>query len=94
MEEKMEDLTALTIEEINGLIDEAGYGVEVSASSFIQINASNEAQYQLTYFSTVAGQIVVNHAFVDVDLQGDVRLKMSDIGEGDMNLRNETPPEE
>lgn len=90
----MEDLTTLSLERINELIDEAGITVDIITAEFNQTNASNEAQYTLTYYSSVFDQVVTNHAFVDIDLQGDTRIQLNDLEEGELNLRSDTPVEE
>jgi len=49
----MEDLTTLSLARINELMDEAGITNEISSVEFTQVNASNEAQYTLTYYSYI-----------------------------------------
>ena len=73
------DLTSLTVEQINWLIVEAGETIEVDGVRFLELNASNEYQYEVTYESVGAQTYVVNHAFVDIDLQGDPRLMIHDM---------------
>jgi hypothetical protein len=90
----MEDLTTLSLERINELMDEAGITNEISSAEFTQVNASNEAQYTLTYYSPIFKQEVTNHAFVDIDLQGDTRIRMKELEEGELNLRSDMPVEE
>jgi len=89
-----EDLTTLSLERINELIDEAGITVNIDSAQFTQLNASNEAQYILSYHSDLFNQTVTNHAFVDIDLQGDIRIRVNDLEEGDLNLRRDVPVEE
>jgi len=83
----MEDLTALTLDQINELSTDAGFPQEILTCSFNEVNASNEYQYNISYFSTIREEVVIDHAFVDLDAQGDVRLAMAEIGLGDLNLR-------
>jgi len=83
----MEDLTALTLDQINELSTDAGFPQEILTCSFNEVNASNEYQYNISYFSTIREEVVIDHAFVDIDAQGDVRLAMAEIGLGDLNLR-------
>jgi len=73
------DLTSLTVEQVNWLIGEAGETIEVDGVRFLELNASNEYQYEVTYESVGAQTYVVNHAFVDIDLQGDPRLMIQDM---------------
>lgn len=85
----MEDLTTLSLARINELMVDAGITFTATAASFVQTNASDEAQYQVNYFSDTRNEDVANHVFVDFDLQDDIRLQMYDIDEGDLNLRVE-----
>ena len=82
-----EDLTSLSLERLNELMVEMGESVTLLSSSFLELNASDEAQYEVTHFSAVTGGNVQNHVFVDLDLQGDVELVFNDIEDGDMWLR-------
>lgn len=75
------DLSSLTVEQVNWLIEEAGETIEVDGVRFLAINASDEYQYEVTYESVGAQAYVTNHAFVDFDLQGDPRLVMFDMVE-------------
>ena len=83
----MEDLTALTLDQINELSTDAGFPQEILTCSFNQVNASDEYQYNISYFSPIRDEVVINHAFVDLDAQGDIRLAMAEISLGDLNLR-------
>ena len=83
----MEDLTALTLDQINELSTDAGFPQEILTCSFNEVNASNEYQYNISYFSTIREEVVIDHAFVDLDAQGDIRLAMAEISLGDLNLR-------
>lgn len=82
-----EDLTSLSLERLNELMVEMGETVTLLSSTFLELNASDEAQYEVTHFSAVTGGNVKNHVFVDFDLQGDVELVFNDIEDGDMWLR-------
>ena len=73
------DLTALTIEQINWLISEAGSTIEVEEATFVQMNASDEAQYEVVYNSIVNNALVTNHVFIDIDIDGDPRLTINDL---------------
>lgn len=75
------DLSSLTVEQINWLIGEAGETIEVDEARFLEVNASDEHQYEVTYESVTALSYVTNHAFVDFDLQGDPRLVIHDMVE-------------
>jgi hypothetical protein len=66
-------LDNLTLDEINALLIDAGETVQVTSARFIQINASNEAQYIVTY-----GEGRENHVFV-YDLDGTTELSFSDF---------------
>jgi len=77
------DLTSLTVEQVNWLIGEAGETMEVDGVRFLELNASAEYQYEVTYESVGAQSYVVNHAFIDIDLQGDPRLMIQDMVEDD-----------
>lgn len=55
------DATVLTLEDINQLLVEAGSDVVATSSSFVQINASNEAQYLITH---AGGE---DHVFISQD---------------------------
>lgn len=73
------NLQELSVGQINWLIGEAGSNIVVDEVRFIGTNASSEFQYEVTYDSEQAGSYVVNHAFVDIDLQGDPRLVINDL---------------
>ena len=77
------DITALTVSQINSLLDDAGSPVVVDEATYLSMNASNEAQYEVLYQSTQANAYVKNHVFVDLDLQGDVRATINDLVEED-----------
>lgn len=68
-----------TLEEINQMLVDAGESIEATNARFIQINASNEAQYEVTY-----GEGRTNHIFVYI-LDGEYELSFAefDIDEGD-----------
>ena len=84
----MEDLAALTLDQINELSTDAGFPQEILTCSFNEVNASDEYQYNISYFSPIREEVVINHAFVDLDEQGDIRLTMAEISLGDLNLRS------
>ena len=44
------DLTTLNLEQINWLIDEAGSELTALSVNFVEVNASDEAHYKITYF--------------------------------------------
>ena len=73
------DLTTLTVDQINWLLEEGSYGIEVDWCEYVQVNASNEYQYNVTYNSSRAGEYVSNHAFVHIDAQGDPVLIINDM---------------
>jgi regulation of enolase protein 1 (concanavalin A-like superfamily) len=73
------DLSTLTVAQINELISDAGEAIEVDTAQFIQLNASDEYQYEVTYYSVVTDSEVTNHVFVDIDIDGDVRLELNDL---------------
>lgn len=77
------DLSALTVDQINFLIEEAGENITVDEARYLGTNASNEFQYEVTYNSPGANAYVTNHAFVDFDLQGDPRLVINDLDQED-----------
>jgi hypothetical protein len=74
------DLSTLTVAQINELIEDAGEAIEVDTAIFVQRNASDEYQYEVTYYSVVTESEVTNHVFVDIDIDGDVRLELNDLG--------------
>lgn len=83
-----ENLETLTLARLNELMVEAGHEtVELLSSSFLEMNASDEAQYNVTHFSPVVDGVAQNHVFVEFDLQGDITLMFNPIEEGDMWLR-------
>jgi hypothetical protein len=61
------------------MIVDAGSDVVATDAKFIQINASDEAQYEVTYFSPVVNENITNHVFVDIDPDGDPRLHIDDF---------------
>lgn len=73
------DLSTLTVEQINELIADAGEAIQVDTAKFIQLNASDEYQYEVTYYSVVTESEVTNHVFVDIDIDGDPRLTINDL---------------
>ena len=75
----MQDITTLTLDEINQMIIDAGSAVVATSAIFIQMNASNEAQYEVTYWSDIVNQNVTNHVFIDNDIDGDLRLQTNDL---------------
>lgn len=86
----VENIEELSLARLNELMDEAGHDtVELLSATFTELNASNEAQYEVTYDSPVTGGVVTNHLYVDVDLQDDTRLMFNPIAEGDLNLRRD-----
>lgn len=84
------DLSSLSIEQVNWLIDESGNSsLNAITCSYVGLNASAEFQYEITHNSTNTNTVVQNHVFVDLDLQGDPRLQIMDIEDGDLHLRSE-----
>lgn len=73
------DLSTLSVEQINELIADAGSAVQVDTANFIQLNASDEYQYEVTYYSVVTESNVTNHVFIDIDIDGDPRLQIDDL---------------
>lgn len=73
------DLSTLSVEQINELIADAGSAVQVDSANFIQLNASDEYQYEVTYYSVVTESNVTNHVFIDIDIDGDPRLQIDDL---------------
>jgi len=73
------DLTTLTLEQINEMIVEAGSAIVATDAKFIQVNASDEAQYEVTYWSPVVEETITNHVFIDIDIDGDPRLQLNDF---------------
>jgi hypothetical protein len=63
-------LENLTTDEINALIVEAGYSIVVDDSTFVQINASDEAQYEVHY--NIGDEVIENHVFITTDQDGDL----------------------
>ena len=83
-----ENVQTLSLTRINELMVEAGHEtIEILTATFAEVNASNEAQYEVTHFSPVTRGNVKNHVFVDIDLQGDTRLLFNPIQEGELWLR-------
>jgi len=68
-----------TLEEINQMLVDAGESVQATSARFIQINASNEGQYEVTY-----GEGLTNHIFVYI-LDGEYELSFAefDVDDGD-----------
>ena len=77
------DLTSLSVGQINWLIDEAGELMEVDSRTYLGLNASDEHQYEVTYFSAAANTYVSNHAFIELDADGDPVLSIFDLDEED-----------
>ena len=77
------DLTSLSVGQINWLIGEAGELMEVDSRTYLGLNASDEHQYEVTYFSAVANTYVSNHAFIELDADGDPVLSIFDLDEED-----------
>jgi len=73
------ELSTLSVEQINELIADAGSAVQVDSANFIQLNASDEYQYEVTYYSVVTESNVTNHVFIDIDIDGDPRLQIDDL---------------
>ena len=73
------DLSSLTVEQVNWLIDDAGIDIVVDGARYLELNASTEYMYEVTYNSVGTGSYVTNHAFIDLDLQNDPRLFISDL---------------
>ena len=67
-------LTVLTLEEINALLIANGEDGGVDSAVFVQINASNEAQYDLTYFDDVSQQNVTFTAFIFYDVDNNIQI--------------------
>jgi hypothetical protein len=83
-----ENLETLTLTRLNELMVEAGHEtIELLSSSFTELNASGEAQYEVTHFSPVVDGVAQNHVFVQFDLQDDIMLTFNPIEEGDLWLR-------
>lgn len=74
----------LSLAEINQLLIDAGETVQVDSARFVQITASNEAQYEVIY-----GEDRKNHVFVYV-LDGTYELSFSDFVEEEVVV---APPE-
>jgi hypothetical protein len=85
------DLSALSIEQINWLLTEAGSPLVATAIVLIGTNASGEVQYEVTHYSPTIESVVKNHGFCDFDLQGDPRIQMYDVEAGDLNERADMP---
>jgi hypothetical protein len=84
----VENIEELSLARLNELMDEAGYDtVDLLSSTYLELNASNEAQYEVTYDSPVTAGVATTHVFVDIDLQDDTRLTFTPITVGDLNLR-------
>lgn len=77
------DLTALTVAQINELLDDAGSEIIVDGATYIGRNASDEYQWEVTYNSPQSNTYVTNHAFVDVDLDGEPFIALNDLVEED-----------
>ena len=75
------DLSALTVDQINELIADSGSAIQVEEARFIQLNASDEYQYEVIHYSAGASALVTNHAFIDIDIDGDPRLVINDLDE-------------
>jgi hypothetical protein len=85
------DLSALSLEQINWLLEDAGSELTATEVVLVGTNASDEVQYAVTHYSPTRESVVVNHAFCDFDLQGDPRIQMYDIEAGDLNARSDVP---
>lgn len=86
------NLSTLTVDNVNWLIEEAGSPIRVDSVTFIQINASDEHQYEVDYNSPDYGP-VTNHVFIDIDEDGDPRAQIDDLGdEFDLDLSDNPPP--
>jgi len=75
------DLTDLSVGQINWLIGEAGELMEVDDKVYLGLNASDEHQYEVSYFSAIANTYITNHAFINVDIDGDPVLSINDFEE-------------
>lgn len=73
------DLTALTVAQINELLDDAGSEIIVDGATYIGRNASDEYQWEVTYTSPQTSTYVTNHAFVDVHEDGDPFVSLNDL---------------
>lgn len=86
------NLEELDLDQVNWLLDEAGEPMTANTSVFVQVNASDEAQYELTYWSDTANTLITNHAFVEFDDDGDPVINIFDFG--DEELIEEAPEED
>lgn len=75
----LQALTVLTLSEINQLVEDAGSSIVLDDAKFNQLNASNEAQYEVTYFSAAADKNVTDHVFISYDSNGGIRLQINDF---------------
>lgn len=66
----------LTLAEINQLIADAGSDIVVDSAVFKQVNASNEAQYEVTHGGKT------NHAFV-TNNNGTYHINIETLGDND-----------
>jgi|TARA_B110000977_G_scaffold200978_1_gene293452 hypothetical protein len=85
-----ENLSTLSVARLNELMVLEGHEEVILTATYGEINASDEHLYSVTHNSTFADgrtEEVLNHVFVNFDLQGDVKLSMADIDEGELNLR-------
>jgi hypothetical protein len=69
-------LNNLTLEEINKLFIDAGTTIQAHTAEFKQINASNEAQYAVTYGAGKKTNVYV------YDLDGQLELSFQDFVDG------------
>ena len=75
-----ENVQTLSLTRINELMVEAGHEtIEILTATFAEVNASNEAQYEVTHFSPVTSGNVKNHVFLDIDIQeGELWLRRTE----------------
>jgi len=86
------NLETLTVDQVNFLIEEAGSDIRVTEANFIQINASDEYQYEVEYISPNYGP-VTNHVFVEILPDGEPSLAIDDLGpEHDLDLSDNPDP--
>lgn len=86
------NLETLTVDQVNFLIEEAGSDIRVTEASFIQINASDEYQYEVEYISPGYGP-VTNHVFIETLPDGEPSLSIDDLDEDlDLDLSDNPNP--
>lgn len=71
----MNTATNLTLEEINSLLDRTGKNIVAEAATYVQVNASNQAQYEITYSGGLTDHIFVVQDAEGTPLVAEVNLK-------------------